>query len=124
LKFYDDLNESYEQYFRDLGRIKTYPELHPDLVLVQHIQFYTQNQFSEKSKNIGKTGLAALFKNTPIHSHRWAIRRENEPIHQPSPLGHFKTSMEFPSGERLNPIYQETMRRTYQRMKRDEIDIN
>jgi len=123
-KFYDDLNNSYEQYFKDLSMIDAYPEMQPDSVLLQHIQFYTQNQFSEKSKKVKKSGLASLFKNTPVHSHRWAIRRENEPVHQPSPLGHFSTSIEFPSGERLNPIYQETMRRTYQRMKRNEIDIN
>ncbi|MEH3112581.1 hypothetical protein [Pedobacter terrae] len=124
LKFYDDLDKSYYQYFKDLGIIKDLPELYPDSRLVQHIQFYTQSHFAEKSKDIGKTGFAALFKNTPVHSHRWAIRQDDDSIHAPKSLGYFKTSMEFPSGERLNPIYQETMRRTYQRMKRDEIDIN
>ena len=52
------------------------------------------------------------------------IETENEKVHQVSPLGHFQSSIEFPSGEKLNPIYQETMRRTYQKLSKDAININ
>ena len=124
LKFFDQLNRSYEEYFERLRLVENFSELQPDSILVQHLQFYTQNLFMKQSKEVRKTGLMSLFKNTPVHSHRWAIRREGETIHTPQTLGKFSTSMEFPSGEKLSPIYQETMRRRYQNLKRNEIDLN
>lgn len=124
LKFFRDLDQDYEQYFKELSIIEALPELQPNPLLVRHLQFYQQHQYTEKFKETSKSGLAAFFKNVPVHSHRWAIRRPDEPIHQPSPMGLIETSVEFPSGERLDPVQQENIRRTYQRMKRNEININ
>jgi hypothetical protein len=71
-----------------------------------------------------RTGLMSLFKSVDVKALNWAIRRRDEKVHQPQPLGHFETSSEFPMGERLNPTFQERLRRHYQTQTRDEVDID
>jgi hypothetical protein len=124
LKFYESLNYHYERYFAQLKTVRDFPELRPDRKLAEHLRFYTQQKFVQEFKKAPRPAWADFGKSITIHSHRWALRRPEEAKHAPAPLNHIETSAEFPSGERLNPIFQENMRRTYQKMKRDEIDLN
>lgn len=124
IEFYIKLDEAYQIYFSNLSLIENFPEIRVDQNLTRQIHFYSQQKFSDRSKEVRKTSISNLFTETPIHSLRWAIRRKDEKVHQPRPLGHFKTSIEFPSGEKLNPIYQESMRRHYQKISRHEINID
>jgi len=123
IEFYSSLRVEYNQYFAELDKVKSFRELQPDNRLGEFIQFYRQQKFSAEMNNAERKGLSSLFKNTPVHSHRWAIRRPEQAVHEVHPLGHISTSVEFPSGEKLNPTYQEMTRRTYQRLLRDEINI-
>lgn len=123
VEFYSSLRAEYNQYFAELDNVKSFRELQPDNRLGEFIQFYRQQKFSTQMNSAERTGLSSLFKNTPVHSHRWAIRRPEQAVHDVHPLGHISTSVEFPSGEKLNPTYQEMTRRTYQRLLRDEINI-
>ncbi|PTQ93947.1 hypothetical protein C8P68_1074 [Mucilaginibacter yixingensis] len=122
--FYQALDAHYEAYFENLRKVKDFAELRSDRKLAEHIRFYTQEKFTAEFKAAPRPAWADFGKSVSVHSHRWAIRRKNEPVHQPSPLAHIETSAEFPSGERLNPIFQESLRRNYQRIKRNEINLN
>jgi len=124
VEFYSSLKAEYKQYFAELDKVRSFKELQPDNRLVEFIQFYRQQKFSAQMNSAERTGLSRLFKNTPVHSHRWAIRRPEQEVHEVHPLGHISTSVEFPSGEKLNPTYQEMTRRTYQRLLRNEINIS
>ena len=122
--FYESLVHHYEKYFDQLKTVRDFPELRPDRKLSEHLRFYSQQKFAQEFKNAPRPAWADFSKGVTLHSHRWATRDPENLKHTPSPLDHIETSAEFPSGERLNPIFQETMRRTYQKMQRDEIDLN
>lgn len=122
-QFYNSVRLEYNQYFAELNNIRTFKELEPDSRLFTHLQFYNQEMYSSKFGEVEKTGIRKYFKNTPVHSLRWAIRRQEQPIHEVRPLQNIQSSVEFPSGQKLNPVYQEHIRRTYQNLKKDEVDI-
>lgn len=122
--FYCQLREDYDQYFADLASIPALKELRPHSRLTEYIRFYSQEKFSLTLKDKEKSGLRSLFKGSPVHSHRWAIWRPEQKVHEVYPLAHIQSSFEFPSGEKLNPAYQELTRRTYQKIRKDEIDID
>ena len=122
--FYRLLDREYELYFEGLRSIGNHPEMRPDRQLVQHLQFYTQQKFQEEFKKAPIPAWADFGKTVTVHSNRWAVRRKGEAKHHPEPLAHIETSTEFPSGERLNPVHQELLRRQYQKITRDAININ
>lgn len=125
IAFYRGLKEEFEHYFSELDRVKPFKELLPGRELSEYVRFYRQQKFSAKfSEARQNIGLGAFFKETPVHSNRWAIRRPGQPKHEPHPMAHVESTTEFPSGEKLNPVFQERMRRTYQKIKQDEINID
>lgn len=124
LAFYTELDQHYEKYFQQLKQAKPFIELQGDAQLIQYVQFYTQQKFSTEFSNAQEKGISSLFRKTLVHSHRWALRRPGEKVHMPNPLGHIQTSMEFPAGEKINPISNESTRYTYQRLKKNEINFN
>lgn len=123
LRLYHSLRGQYKKYFTDLSSIREFQELRPDSRLSTYLQFYRQEMLSSKFIEVERTGIRALFKETPIHSHRWALRRTEQPVHEVLPLAHIQSSAEFPSGEKLNPVLQEILRRTYRQINKDEINI-
>lgn len=124
LKFYKDLDQKYEAYFKALNSIARLPEILPDNKLAQNLQFFQQQEFDEISKKTKKGGLAEYFKQVSVHSHKWAIRRPKEKVHDVRPMGKIQYSMEYPSGEKLNPIDQERMRWKYQQINKNEISLS
>lgn len=122
--FYQRLIVAYQRYFDAISRIPDVPELQPNAQIVQFIQFYKQQQFSALAKKERPGTIANLFKATILNSNRMAVRRPGEPKHQVSDLAHFQVTMEYPSGEKLNPVAQEKRRKFYQRLKKDEIALN
>ena len=65
-----------------------------------------------------------MMKPVNIHSKNWAIRRSNQKVHEVQPLGYIEHSVEFPSGEKLNPTFHETLRRNFQRIQKHEISFS
>ncbi|MDF2849984.1 MAG: hypothetical protein K0S31_669 [Sphingobacterium multivorum] len=122
--FYNQLEKAYDVYFYNLSLVKDYSELSHNQLLSRHLQYYKQQEFSDQLKKSNRNSFLDSIKNTPVHSKKWAIRRAHEKIHQVSPLGTFGVNIEFPSGEILNPISQESKRRTYQKITKNEININ
>ncbi|OSZ77226.1 hypothetical protein CAP36_12490 [Chitinophagaceae bacterium IBVUCB2] len=114
----------YENYFTQLRSIVVAKEIRPYKDHSQLHNFYYRKLFADIPKKAEKNSLMSLFKSTQVNANNWAIRRANELKHVPSPLGHISVTSEFPSGEKLNPIYQEFIRRTYQKIEKDEINID
>lgn len=114
---------TFDEYFEQLRAIHA-KELVPNVKFVQTRNFYSSKQFEELSKDKSKGNLQKLFKGISVNSNKWAIRRPGELKHTPQLLSQVSVSGEFPSGEKLNPIYQEFMRKTYQRLRKDEINID
>src|SRR5690606_29020572 len=104
--------------------IKSHPELSHDSLLAQHIQYYKQQQLSAGLKESKSRSFMETMKNVQIHSNNWATRNSSENRHNVRPLGTFGVSVEFPSGEIYNPILQESKRRSYQSIKKHEINID
>ncbi|WP_256009765.1 hypothetical protein [Desertivirga xinjiangensis] len=102
--FYQKLNNAYQHYFDQLNKIPDTSEIQPDKVLLDYINFYRQQKFSEEFKKAQKNSFSNYFKTVSLHSNNWAIRRQNEPVHKVSPMGLIQTSHEFPSGEKLATI--------------------
>lgn len=123
-ELYTRLVAAYDKYFEGLRSVPILMELQADTVISQHLHFYEQARLNKLSGKVEDKGFLSLLKNTEIKSYKWAIRREDQKIHDVQPLGHFETSTEFPMGERLNPAFQEKVRRHYQKMRKHEINID
>ena len=98
-------------------------ELKPSSKLVQWVNFYEGRSLTEYSKAIKKRGIFSIGKTLAINSHKWAIKRPNELLHKVQPLGNIRVEREFPSGENLNPVHQESIRVQMKLLKRYEINI-
>ncbi len=116
--------EEYEVYFTQLKSIGPVKELMPYKENVLLHNFYFRRQFADIPKRAEENSMARLFKGVQVNSHRWAIRRDDEYRHAASPLGTISVETEYPSGEKLNPVYQEFLRRTYKKIKKHEINID
>lgn len=123
-RMFQQLNEAYAAYFQQFHDISAQKELSPykDHILLK--SFHTRKRFSQIPKVTERNSFASLFKNTQLNSSRWAIRRTGQPKHVVQELGHVSFSTEFPSGENLDPIQQEYVRRVYQKLKKGEINID
>lgn len=122
--FFQALMNYYDQYFEQLNLVGNFIELRCDAKLSEYLRFYRQQQFSDSMKESDKGTFLDMLKPVSLHSSRWAIRRNEEKKHEVMPLGLIQHSMEFPSGEKLDPIAQESLRRTYQKITKDEINIS
>ncbi|RNI40191.1 hypothetical protein EFY79_02530 [Hanamia caeni] len=116
--------EYFENYFTQLKSILMDKELKPYKEHLLLKRFYMQKQFSGLPETARKNSISNLFKNTQINSSKWAIRRSGQLKHEIRDLGHISVTSEFPSGEILNPIYQEYIRRTYQKIQKNEINFH
>lgn len=121
---FEDALAVFDRYFEELDSVPPMKELKPASKLVQWVKFYEQRGFSESSKKIKKGGIFSLGKILVINSHRWAIKRPNELVHDVQPLANFRVEAEYPSGENLNPVHQESIRVQMKRLKRHEINID
>lgn len=123
-EFYERIIFTYEQYFKELDTIAVSVELRPDPVLQEHVHYFWQYKMTSGLKEKRKTGLASLFKNTTLNSHRWAIRGRGDVNLQPQTLSTIRAEFEFPAGEVLNPLQSEHIRSTFQKVTKDEITLN
>lgn len=123
-KLFEEVVQYFEQYFEEMRELHAPKELTPSEHYKRLYQFYFQAKYGSIPKAARKSSLLQYFTNTPINANKSAMKRDNELTHVVVPLGHVSVSGEFPSGEKLNPVYQEYIRRTYQKLKRNEIDID
>lgn len=123
-KLYTSLITTYENYFGQLRSIPDLMELKPDTQLTQYLHFYEQRRFDDLMNQKEEKGSLSMMKSVQVKSQKWAIRRENQNVHEVHPLAHYSTSTEFPMGERLNPIFHEKTRRHYQNLRKHEINID
>jgi hypothetical protein len=123
-KLYTQLIEEYETYFSQLRGISVKKELTPYKDHLLYKSFYMRKQFADIPKKPEQNSITSLFKNTQLNSNRWAIRRPEQTKHIVQELSHISVSTEFPSGENLNPVFQEYIRRTYQNIRKNEINID
>ncbi len=117
------VSDEYESYFAKLNQIEVDKELRPKKEYLLLKGFYMNRQFASVPKAVRENSISRLLKNTQINSNKWAIRRPGQIKHEVRELAHITYSSEFPSGEYLNPVFQEEIRRTYQTITKDEIDI-
>lgn len=120
---FEDAVVVFERYFEGLNSILPMKELEPASKVVQWVKFYEGRSLTEYSKTIKKGGVFSIGKTLAINSHRWAIKRPNELVHKVQPLGNIRIEREFPSGENLNPVHQESIRVQMKLLKRYEINI-
>lgn len=123
-EIFQTTHDYFEAYFEKLNSISLDKELLPYRENVQLRNFYHRKLFADLPKKAEENSIASLFKSTQVNANNWAIRKPKELKHQPAPLGHISVTSEYPSGEKLNPIYQEYIRRTYQKLEIDEINID
>lgn len=123
-EIFQQTNDHFVDYFEKLNSISIDKELLPYRENAQLRNFYHRKLFADLPKKAEENSIASLFKSTQVNANNWAIRRPKELKHQPSPLGHISVTSEYPSGEKLNPINQEYIRRTYQKLEIDEINID
>lgn len=114
----------FENYFKQLRGISVKKEITPYREQTQLRNFYHRKLYADLPKKAQENSIARFFKQTDVNANHWAIRRPGEYRHTPAPLGTISVTSEFPSGEKLNPIYQEYIRRTYQNLTKDEINID
>lgn len=122
--FFTPIVDAFEQYFSDLNKVRMFNELRADSKLEELLRFYKQQLFAESMKESNKMGFLSMIKSVNLHAKKWAIRREGETIHKVEPLSLIEHSFEFPSGEKLDPTYQESLRRNYQRIQKHEINFS
>ncbi|MFI5452256.1 hypothetical protein ACHMWN_08875 [Pedobacter sp. UC225_61] len=123
-EFLAPIVETFEQYFTQLNKVRMFNELRADSKLEELLRFYKHQLFSESMKESNKKGFLSMIKSVNLHAKKWAIRREGEKIHKVDQLGLIEHSFEFPSGEKLDPTYQESLRRNYQRIQKHEINFS
>ncbi|MBW3470038.1 hypothetical protein [Arthrospiribacter ruber] len=114
--------KEYEAYFKSLDQIDRLREIQPNSRIVQLRRFYEQKQFDSLPKE--KNGLLNFIKETQVNAHRCAFRRPGDFKHEISNMGKISYEMEFPSGEILSPVYQESIRREMQLLRKDEVNID
>ncbi|RIW11974.1 hypothetical protein D0X99_20065 [Algoriphagus lacus] len=113
----------FQRYFDGLDSIAPMKEIKPASNVMKWVQFYRQRSFTEGSKKIERNGIFNLSKKVYLNSHKWAIKRPNELVHDVRPLGNIRVETEYPSGENLNPVYQESIRVQMKILKRHEINL-
>lgn len=123
-KFLQPIVDSFERYFDNLNKIRMFNEFRANSKLDEFLRFYKNQLFSASMKERNKTGFLSMIKSVNLQSKKWAIRRDNEKTHNVEHLGLIQHSFEFPSGEKLNPTYHETLRRNYQRIEKHEINFS
>jgi hypothetical protein len=124
ISLFEELIRQYEAYFLAIRAIDCEKELTPYRQDVMLMTFYRKKHYKLDPRQIRRQSIVRHFKNTQLNSDHWAVRRPDQPGHQVSPLQTFSVQSEFPAGEKLSPIFQEHLRRTYQKLKKDEINID
>ncbi|WP_145671194.1 hypothetical protein [Chitinophaga polysaccharea] len=120
---FSDVIHEYDLYFNDLRSVEIDREIRPSKQNVRLHNFYLQRSFSESTKKT-REHIFEFGKRVVINANNWAIRRPNELKHVVTPLSTISAGGEFPSGEKLLPIYQEHLRLTYRKISKSEISIN
>jgi hypothetical protein len=123
-RLFNTIIDEYEYYSAALNSIPVYKELKPYPKQIQLRQFYYSRAFEDLPKKVRQESVMSLFKGVTVNANKWAIRRPGESRHTPQPLGTVSVSHEFPSGETLDPVFQEEIRRTYQNIRKNEIGTN
>ena len=123
-QLFEKIIEEFEHYFEQLKNISVEKELSPYREHLLLKNFYMRHQFSDLPKTKKKYFFMDMMKSVKVNSEKWAIRRPEELKHDVKPLGHVSVSSEFPSGEYLNPVSQEYIRHTCQKIRKDEINTN
>ncbi|MBX2904507.1 MAG: hypothetical protein KF744_00625 [Taibaiella sp.] len=123
-EIFDGILQYFNSYFHDIKEIKVEKELFPQTELKKLKRFYQGKQFEDAKKNTRKGFFQSFFKNVMLNSNSWAIRRPGQTKHQVTELGTISETMEFPSGQILDPFQQEYFRRVYQTIRKDEINID
>jgi hypothetical protein len=120
-KLFNQIIEEYEKYFNALDNIPLTKELKPYPRHHQLRDFYYNRLFLDIPKKLKEDSLLNFFKNVTVNSDSWAIKRPGELIHDPQVLGRISLTTEFPAGESLDPVFHEEIRRTYQKIKINEV---
>ena len=123
-KIFKSTLDTYEVYFDKLKSVSAKKELSVPLNMLQLKGFYQRKQFEATRKNTRTTFLQDMFGQVLLNSNKWALRRPDELKHVVQELGEVSVSMEFPSGEILDPFHQEFIRRRCQKIKKNEINID
>jgi hypothetical protein len=118
------VTDAFATYLEGLGSITVKKELQPSQEQLRLKRFYQRKISMQLMKGLEDVQARLPGKTTQVNANKWAIKRPGELKHLPGPLGTFSVSREFPSGERLNPIYQEYIRHQYKKMKKDEINLD
>ena len=92
--------------------------------LEEFIRFYKSQLFAASMRESNKKGFLSMMKSVNLHAKKWAMRRKGEKIHQVTELALIEHSFEFPSGEKLDPTRQESLRRNFQRIQKHEINFS
>jgi hypothetical protein len=123
-QFLQPIVDDFEHYFTQLNTIRMYNELRADSRLEEFLGFYKSQLFASSMNKENKTGFMSMMKPVTLYAKKWAIRRVGEKVHQVAPLSLIQHSIEFPSGEKLDPTYHEALRRNYQRIQKHEINFS
>jgi len=122
-ELFNQILGEYENYFNQLNNISVRKEIMPSKEQILLKGFYMRKHMSSIHESSKKSSISDFLKKTDINSNKWALRRHEQPKHEVKNLAQISITSEFPSGEYLNPIYQEFIRRTYQKIRKDEINI-
>lgn len=122
--FLQSIEAEYENYFKNLNKVRVFNELQSDAKLEEFTRFYRSQLFAASMKESNKKGFLSMIKSVNLHAKKWVIRRKEEKIHQVTELALIQHSFEFPSGEKLDPTRQESLRRNYQRIQKHEINFS
>ncbi|GAA4196138.1 hypothetical protein GCM10022289_01370 [Pedobacter jeongneungensis] len=123
-EFLQPIDDDYENYFKNLNRVKVFKELQSDAKLEEFSRFYKNQLFAASMKESNSKGFLSMMKSVNLYAKKWAIRRKEEKVHEVAELALIQHSFEFPSGEKLDPTRQETLRRNYQRIQKHEINFS
>ena len=117
------INE-YEEYFDKLREIKVDRELRVNKHHLQLKSFHMKQQSARISSKPLQSSFLSFAKTTQINSEKWAVRDKSNPKHKVDALKEIIVSTEFPSGEYLDPVSQERLKRIFQRITKDEINTD
>ncbi|WP_029285723.1 hypothetical protein [Pedobacter sp. R20-19] len=122
--FLQPIDDDYENYFKNLNKVRVFKELQSDSMLEEFTRFYKNQLFAASMKESNTKGFLSMMKSVNLYAKKWAIRRKEEKVHEVAELALIQHSFEFPSGEKLDPTRQETLRRNYQRIQKHEINFS
>lgn len=122
--FLQPIDDDYENYFKNLNMVRVFKELQSDAKLEEFTRFYKNQLFAASMKESNSKGFLSMMKSVNLYAKKWAIRRKDEKVHEVAELALIQHSFEFPSGEKLDPTRQETLRRNYQRIQKHEINFS